>query len=83
MSSHETPSEEVIVEAEVLSEEHAEQRPSTLPLSIGVALIGVVLAVGSAWYLGQQMTQESQQINDLQGQASQLIGRVESQQASI
>ncbi|HIJ34405.1 MAG TPA: hypothetical protein HPP65_08390, partial [Gammaproteobacteria bacterium] len=46
MSSHETPSEEVIVEAEVLSEEHAEQRPSTLPLSIGVALIGVVLAVG-------------------------------------
>ncbi|MBT3197271.1 MAG: hypothetical protein HN842_06035 [Gammaproteobacteria bacterium] len=69
MSSQETVAEEMIVEAEVLSEIRSEatdenrqtRQRSPYPITVAIALAGVALAAAISWQLGQTMSQKSLQ----------------------
>ena len=97
-----TTAEEVIVDAEVLSEATSEavpeeatpRPPSNLPKLIALIVVGFAILGGIFWSINQQFTQQIQQqtqqanaqglqnsqgIQSLSGQISQLSGQVESQ----
>jgi uroporphyrin-3 C-methyltransferase len=97
MSQIEKPTavqEEVILDAEVLSEEGAAVHPSTLPKQIAAAIAGALLLGGIFWGVNQQLTQQLQQqattatargaensaaIRTLEGNLGQLAGEIHSQ----
>ncbi len=97
MSQTESPAakvEEVILDAEVLSEERPEQPASNLPKLIALFIITALLLGGIFWLVNQQFTQQLQQqtrqataqgtenrqgIQSINGQLNQMIGQIETQ----
>lgn len=86
--------EEIILDAEVLSEEMPQRPASNLPKLILIGIVGFGILGGIFWSINQQFTQQLQQqtqqattqgaqngqnIQSINGQIGQLIGQIESQ----